>query len=462
MKIIKKLAIFILIAILSLIITTNSYAASNVNATLKLVEDNVCKINLDNKATLEKKVIKFDEKNKAVTIGLTVTNTMQNEKTEKPAEIFLVIDNSSSMIKNKIGNVTRKAKIIESANTLVDKLFKANSKAKVGIVSFSSLDSLKGETEGTINDAKLELKLNSSKSDVKAAISSIASKACGPRTNIEAALEVASNNYSSTSNTSRYIVLLTDGVPDNALNGEFGTYIGQVGSRTKAKLKAVEKSGIKIFATMVGLNSQRVETQSNKTYKALAEEVFGTVENPTTSKYYYVTDAEVENTIINTIYSDLVEVKENTLTDIVIKDYFPKEIIDNFNFAHVTKPNIGDVSAKVNTKDNSITWKIKSLKAGETAKLSYKLTLKDNFDKAIINKVLPTNKKLDFSANDKGKTISKNSDVSPKVKVIVPTDKTVAKKPIPQTGQSSILSIVIITISGIAIIAGLRYKFFNK
>ena len=36
--------------------------------------------------------------------------------------------------------------------------------------------------------------------------------------------------------------------------------------------------------------------------------------------------------------------------NIQIVDYFPKEIIDNFDFAYVEKANIGEISAKVDTQ----------------------------------------------------------------------------------------------------------------
>ena len=112
---------------------------------------------------------------------------------------------------------------------------------------------------------------------------------------------------------------------------------------------------------------------------------------------------------------------EKTLTNIVIKDYFPEEIVDNFDFAYVSDANIGDISAEVNTSDNSITWTIPELASGQTAIVQYTLKLKENFNSNIIDKVLDTNEKVDISYNDfDGTEQSKTSDITPKLKLTEP------------------------------------------
>lgn len=464
MRNVKKLLFSSLLFLLIITFSVNSFAASTAETTsLELVDETVCTINVDDVAIFEKKISNFNKEERSATLTLTLTNIKTIEESQEPVEIFLVIDNSSSMIENNVGELTRKQVVINSANTLVDKLFEANSKAKVGVVSFSSLDATKGETEGTINDAKLWLSLSSSKTEIKSAIDSVSASETGPRTNIEAGITLASENYSSSENTKRYIILLTDGVPNNALDGSFSTYIGTVGARTKAKLQEIENSGISIIGAMIGLNGETVETQSNKTYRALAEEVFGTVDNPTISSYYYISDNDIESTIINEIYNGVVSVKDNSLTNITVKDYFPKEIIDNFNFEYVASPNIGEVSLKVDTTDNSITWNIEVLKESEVATLSYKLTLKDNYNTEIVDKILPTNTKVDISGDYEKTTIEKTSTDSPKVKVLVNKviDNTTTDKPIPQAGDNLFVGFALV-ISIVVIIAIARFIYLKK
>jgi len=464
--IIKVLTSFLLIALL-FSLANFSFASNTVNevlsnsssimsrTTLELVEDNTCTINLNDLAEFNKKITSFDAENKSATLTLTLTNLKKAEESQLPVEIFLVIDNSKSMLQTTSEDITRKESVITSANTLVDKLFEANKNAKVGIVSFSSLDSAKQEVEGTINDANLILELSDSITDIKNAINQVSMSETGPRTNIEAGITTASQYYSASENVKRYIVLLTDGVPNNALDGSFATYVGTVANRTKAKLEEIENSGINIIGAMIGLNGETVEAQSKKTYKALAEEVFGTIDDPTISEYYYISDAEIENTILDHIFKSIVSVKNYRLENIVIKDYFPQEIIDNFNFEYVASPNIGEISEKIDTSDNSITWTIASLAEDETATISYKLTLKDDYNKEIIDKILPTNEKVDITAENDGTTIEETSNESPKIRVLYdepvqePVDNTIAPDVIPQTGVNDtvvfISSIMIIT-----------------
>ena len=59
-------------------------------------------------------------------------------------------------------------------------------------------------------------------------------------------------------------------------------------------------------------------------------------------------------------------------------------------FEIIEKANVGTVTAEINTENNSITWNIETLSAGQTATFKYKLTLKDKFDEKIINVETPT------------------------------------------------------------------------
>ena len=461
----KKLLLSLCLFFLVICLSFNTFATTTGKTTLELVENTVCTINVDDMAKFEKKITKFSKEEKSATLTLSLKNTKVSESTTKPVEVFLVIDNSASMRENKVGDITREQAVINSANKLVDELFEANKNAKVGLVSFSSLDTAKGETEGTINDGKLLLTLSDSKSKIKETISSIPTTNAGPRTNIEAGITIASQNYTQNENTNRYIVLLTDGCPNNDLNGTFATYSETVASNTKAKLQSIEKNGINIIGAMIGLNSTVVEQQSGKTYQALAEEVFGTTANPTISNYYYVNDTaeDIESTIVNKIYSNIIVKKDNTLKNFVIKDYFPKEIIDNFNFEYVASPNLGKISQKVDTTDNSITWTIPELKEGETATVSYKLTLKDNYNKEIINKILPTNTKVDLKGEDSdGKKYEETSTDSPKVRVLSQKDNTIANTVIPQTGEGNAITTIICVITTVGTIAGIRYFYLKK
>ncbi len=435
------------------------------NTTLEVVEDNVCTIEVEDIARFEKRITEFNEAEKSVTLTLSLTNLKSVEETMKDVEIFFVIDNSSSMTQAYVGDKTRKQTVIDSANSLVDKLFDINSNVKVGVVGFSSLDTSKGQEEGTLEDASLRQELTNSQDDVKSAITNLANLDVGPRTNIEAGLTLADDNFSTEENVDRYIVLLTDGVPNNALDGTFGEYSDNVISRTRAKLEEIEASGTKVIGAMINLDENQIPNM-DVTYRDLAEQIFGTEENPTIDTYFYIPDGEIEDTIVNDIFDSLVLTVDNTLRNITITDYFPQEIIDNFDFEYVASPNIGTVSQTVNTENNSITWNIELLSEGEVATLSYKLTLKEDYNRDIIDQIIKTNTHVDISGENNGETITETSDVSPTVRVEyeeepAAVDNTVSPDPIPQTGENSFVGFVI-SISILAIIIVARIIYLKK
>ena len=449
--------------------TQNTTQTAQGTTSLEIVEDTVCHIDVGGIGEFEKKITDYDATEKSVTLTLTMTNTKEVEESYKDVEIFFVIDNSSSMVESYIGDKTRKQAVIDSANSLVDKLFASNPNVKIGVVGFSSLDTTAGETEGTITDATLRLELSNSQDDVKGAITNLSNLDVGPRTNIEAGLTIAQENFSDEENVNRYVVLLTDGVPNNDTNGTFGTYSGVVATRTKAKLEEMENAGTQIVAAMINLDSETIEPTTQRTYRDLAEEIFGTEENSTTSAYFYIPDDELEDTIVNDIFNNLVVTTDNTLRNITITDYFPQEIIDNFNFEYVASPNIGEVSQSIDTTNNSITWNIELLSEGEVATLVYKLTLKDDYDEEIIDQILPTNTHVDITGENNGEQIDSTSDESPTIVVkyeeptITPPDNTVSPDPIPQTGEGIGLIVAIVVIIAIAVISRMVYmKKINK
>ena len=193
-------------------------------------------------------------------------------------------------------------------------------------------------------------------------------------------------------------------------------YSDDVIAKTNQQLKAIEAKGIELITMLTGIKDEAyVPATTTKNFGQIIKEVFGTQTNPTAGTFYYVTDADIEKTITDDIYKALMPI-EKTLKDITIVDYFPVEIIQNFDFAYVSKANIGNISAKVDTTNNSITWTIPELTSGQTATVQYKLKLKENFNSAIVDKILNTNQKVDVDYTDfDAKKQTKTSDISPKL-----------------------------------------------
>lgn len=455
----KKFKRITSVILLVLLLCSSVFAAttSSEKARLEIVENNICTINITENAVFEKKIVDYDLDKKELTIGLKVTNNAVRPL-DKPSEIVLVIDNSLSMDETIATGGSRMEAVADSAKLLATELLKLDT-VKLSVVSFST-----GANEGTITDAKLRTSLTNSKDTVMNAITEVANDATGVRTDIEAGITLASEQFTGTCDN-KFIILLTDGVPNISLGSNKILYSGVTATNTKNALKKLETDGIQVLSMMTGVTTD-IESQTGKTYKELAEEVFGTPENPTVGKFYYITDSEIEETVSTTILNQLIAPEDGILTDIDIYDYFPQEIVNNFNFEYVELPTIGTVSEDIDLQNNMIVWHIDRLSYGESDTLSYKLTLKDNIDEAIVGVVLDTNEKVDITTekvlDENGQKKIITSDVTPKVKVTLVEDTTKAPDPIPQTGTTITLTVII----GIALIAcmmlGIKLYMKNK
>ena len=463
----KNLSLVVVIIMLIVMILMNTVVyAANEDVTLEEVDDTICDIKLDEYGEVVKHLVSVDDPSKEIVLQVDVTNLKDVEEDIIPSEIFLVIDNSLSMIENTLDDGTsRKDAVFSAAKELSRKILEAQPSTTIGIVSFSTNDA----NEGTIDDASLEIMPTGNIDEINNAIDGI--QATGARTNIDAGLQVARNNFSTEGTLNKYLILLTDGVPNTAVGGPTMTYSGEVTTKTRETLQSIVDMGINIVTVMTGVDSSYMPDPdgnlspdaANKTYQDLAEEIFGTQETPNYGKFYYVTDENVITTITDNVYADVVVIRKNEIKDITVVDYFPANILENYDFEILEQPNIGQVSAEVNYENNSITWYIANLPAGETATFKYKLTLKENFNEEIINVVTPTNEKVDVTYTDpEENTQTETSDDSPSVILIkeeepenvpeenipeenvpeenVPVenivDNTIAPGTLPQTGDS--------------------------
>ena len=438
-----KKSVFITLFLI-LILVANISFASYETVTMEVVEEPICTIEIGENSKFEKKLISKDLNNKEVTLQLQVTN--EESSTQPTGEIMIVLDNSQSMT-HEIGETTRYDLILESASTLINSLLDGNDNLKIGVVRFSSnLDATK---EGTLEDASLVSDLSSDPEALNSAISNI--EFTGLRTDLDAGLSLASQYFTSEENN-KYIIVLTDGVPNLALDYEGNYYSDDVINKTNSRLQTLESSGYNIITMLTGIDEpDSTPGTTSKTFAQIIEETFGTETNPTAGKFYYVQDDEIEQTITQDIYNDLLPIG-HTLTDITITDYFPQEIIDNFEFAYVSEANIGNISAEVDPETNSITWTIPELEVGQTATIQYKLKLKEDFDSNIVDKILDTNEKVDITyTNFEGEEISDTSDVTPKLRLTEPPAT------LPKAGTPILIALFVVGV-GIAVFSYVRFK----
>lgn len=465
----RKTLKFVLILMITLAFATSTFAATNVasgDATMKLVENNVCDITFGKYGSFEKKLVKCDTDNKTIDISLTAKNN-QEKLADKAGEVVLLIDGSNSMKSETVTvngtTTTRENLVLTSAQELVNKLFTSNDKIKIGVVEFAtSTDVTK---EGTAADANtITSTLSNDKTTITNALNTVSTDKMGARTDIEEGLKAADALLAKSTDTtaSKYVVVLTDAIPNTATGVTFDTYSDKTAVPTKNELLALKSKNINVVSMLINMTDDEIQASletPKPTYKEVAQKIFGTTSNPTAGPVYYVTDKDVTTTITNSIYADLIPTNEYALTDIVIKDYFPKNIIDNFDFAYLTQPAIGNVTAKVDTTDNSITWTISELKPQETATFSYRLKIKSTISSDIIGVNLPTNKNvtIDYKENAKSGD-QKQNDKCPIVALDVE-----ATKDIPQTGNNTgIIVSSIVTLSLMIAIASFIYLRKNR
>lgn len=466
----KKTIYGILIALFVVLFSATSSFAANVqkaDVTMTLVEDNICNITFGEYGEFEKRMIECNTTEKYVDIRLTVKNNAEQLE-DKKANVVLLIDASRSMSTNEVlingETMTRKEAVLQSAQTLVDKLLAANPNIKIGVVEFATSTETDDEgytIEGTDLDAKtVTSELTNDADTIKAALNTVSEDVMGARTNLEVGLDAA-NALLQTNNdpdTEDYIITLTDAIPNTARGVVGDTYTDATRVPTRNKIVELGKSGINLISMLIEMSDDEIaisQEDPKPTYREVAEEIFGTAATPTSGDVYYVSDEEVEDTVTNKIYASLVQ-EQYILENIVIKDYFPQNIIDNFAYAQLTESNIGEVTAKVDTKDNSITWTIPSLGPGEEATFTYRIFLKDEFNEEIIGINLPTNENVEITYEEDGTPGFAENDKCPIIALDI-----LPKKDIPQTGIYTGLYIVG-GVSVMSIIGYASYRFMKK
>lgn len=457
----KKTKILLILFILITFISSISNATYN-DVTMSVVEEPISTIKYGDNSYVERSVISKDLEKKEITIQLKVTN---NEGITKPTgELMLVIDNSNSMLDSvyENENLKRKDVIIDSAKSLITKLLEDNTKLKIGAVSFSTKSV---SDEGKATDAKIVSELTTDASHLIDSISNI--EYDGPRTNLDAGISLAKQYFSNeTDKSHKYIIVLSDGVPNVAIDFDNYYYSDDVVSKTKSSLQSLSNISDNVIVMLTGITEGDSlptyvpeYTGTKRTYNQIIAEIFGTPEKPTIGKFYPIPDDKIEETIKTNIYNDLLPISK-TFTDIKVVDYFSKEIVDNFDFSYVKDPNFGTISSEIDKTTNSITWTIPKLKPNETAIVQYKLKLKTDYNEDILDKVLDTNPKLDLTYTDYSNTTdTKTSDVTPKIKLTEPKEE--LPKEFPKAGKTIFFNVIgIITI--ISIVLGFKYFFINN
>lgn len=418
---------------------------------------------------ISKTIVDSDSEKGEVTVEVKLSNTSKDLETSTGTEIFLVVDNSGSMGYTTSTGEIRRNVVTKSIKNLTDSIYKNSSNVKVGLVRFA------GNTSSNTlltNGSTIMCNLTEDKEKMLEAINEFENldtsvtldkgemKHCESGTNIESGLKRANDNFSKNCKN-KIIILLTDGVPNYDVNNSVS--VSKIYENTKTRLKNIGEEGVTILSMMTGIN----EDDGNDA-QTIVESIFGTEEKPTTGVFYNISDTEIEEVVSNNIFKNVMEKIQNPINTIKIKDYFPQDILNNFEIT-ISKPSIGTVSDKIDEETKSIEWNMDTLKGNEVATLQYKLKIKDmSKNSPIYNKEIATNEKIVLNykdSNEKDYEVTLTS--SPKIKLedikkeVISSgqkDTTVANKILPKAGKNII--IISIALSILLVIVGV--KKYNK
>lgn len=399
----KNKKITMIISIIVIMITfigiTNFVDATNKDVILEQVKSNICNINSEEDGLIfTKKITSINDEKKEVTMQMSIENLGFEENSSEAAEIFFVIDNSGSMLSTVSTGKSRQDVLNGAAKTLAKEILEENPNTKIGVVQFY-------KAYFQLDDAKIEIMPTNILSDIENAIDNI--KATDGGTNIDAGLQVAKNNFTTDSN--KTIILLTDGAPIACVG--YVEEQSKIIKKTKDTLESIIDSQINLITVLTEVNDSYIYIDG-LTEKQIVDQVFGTQTNPNYGKFYYTSDDNIEETILNNVYNDITDILSNELQNIAIVDYFPEEILENYYIEITKEPDIGTATLLT----NNITWNIEILQLGEKSYLEYKLKLKEDYNKNIINVETLTNKKVDLTYTNKDmKSKIETSSISPSI-----------------------------------------------
>ncbi len=306
------------------------------------------------------------------------------------------------------------------------------------------------------NAANLMCALTDNKNSVTNAISQYNSMDTEAGTNIYAGLKKAYENFSS-ENNNKIIILLTDGVPTEYTES-YNDWASEesVDSNTK---KYIENIGNKV--TLISLMSGIADGEEDSDDLERVEGIFGTKEKPTSGYFYNISDVDIENVVNNDVFSNVMEKVQNPINTVKVVDYFPEDIIDNFEFSYVGNPSVGTSSEEIDPETKTITWNIDTLKGEGIATLRYKLKIKDMQNAKLLNKTIATNEKVVLTYKDTGlKDYTVTLTSSPKIQLaeVKVVDDTKLNGKLPQTGESIIIAISIVIITLVLLIIYRKYR----
>lgn len=504
----KKLFVIVVMMILVTGMCGNVKAAE-LKTNLNVVQTESEAKQLENsQGKLQSKVVSCDSTTGTIKVELSVSNT---KPTYENTEILIIVD------ENLANNPTKLNQYIDQVSSLANIVFKLNIKIGVigmkGTISNRQVDSTgklvigqndEGKVNGSASDAEVLVHATNDAQAITTALHNMNSGKITYNSNLQAALKLAKSTYSN--NVNKILISTYEGVPSTAIGvckevtyGEGSQYTTieqaveaknkDIVSKTKTEIQSLKNTDTDFMLLKLG-NANFTQKWYSPTTKELeleveasqyAQNLYGTTSNPTYGKIYDLENSGLTTTLMK-MYQEFTKVRNTTITSVMAKTYFSKEIRENYTITIGDNAIAPDIS-KLET-DGYITWSIDTLKTGETATLQYILKIKDMNNQSLFNKTALINQKVELTYQDgKGENYTATLSSSPSVQLVnkqeeqnkVDTEKdnkngtateekkqdpTTAKGTIPQTGINRIVAISLV--SAIIIVIAILYKKYHQ
>ena len=495
----KLIKINIIFLILSIVFSSfSSVFATDLQTSLKVVKDS-SEIGYleDNQGYIEKRIVSSDSKNGEMTVQLSVNNKEKDTSTEiikyENTEIFILV---SENIDDE-----KRTEYFSYIDTLATKVFEQNENTKIGIIGIQGpiadfttnedgdiiYDGENDESgvKGTAENAEIVVNLTDNIENLIKGLEQMNSDKIGYYTNLQAAIRLANNSYSN--NVNKILISLFDNVPATAIGvsntgpsygGIFGEYrtaeeacrahLDSLVKNTKSEILTLKNKNVKFILlrpdnTMFGrkfYSSTTGEFLLEIDGTPYANELYGTLENPTYGKMYSLNNDTLEDIVTNYIYQDIMEEVRPSIKNAKIKDYFSKEILDNFE---ITIINNDTSNVDITNLENSgyLEWNIGELNGNTSEILEYKIKMKNMANTQLLNQIINISERTEFTyTNYLDEEASKTLISSPQIQLVQVAaqepeekDDTLAPGKLPHAGLSiTLVCIIPLVMLGVIVI----------
>lgn len=492
----------IILVIISLILISTTVFAENISTSLKIEKaKSETKYLQNNQGTIEQEVTKINSELGEATVSLTLNNKLtdsENNLKYENTEVFIIIE------EDIVNNPEKYNSYISYIDTLCTKTFEKEANVKFGIIGINgpisdknNIKNDEGEVEGNSNNASIIANLTNDKNSIIDSLKNMNKNKVEYYNNFQASIQLAKKSYSE--NVNKILISLYDKIPIVAngvkANVSYGGWTGLtaeqavrkkielVVNNTKKEIVALEQNNIEFVQFRPDDTSFDQTWYDNATGELIVNfdgssyvnDLYGTIENPTYGKMYSLENENIEKVVTEYIYNDIMENMGNMgkdMKNVEIKNYFSKEILNNFE---IEFENLKDIDITTLKENGYITWNIGELKNNESKKLEYKLKIKDMSNYELLNKVIIINEKIECKYTDyEQKELNETLTDSPTIKLVElkesnnndntnennnKEDNTTAPGTLPQTGENVIW---IIGAGFIIILTIVLYKVYKK